>query len=394
MDRGSGEWAARWPVALRWLGSPVTILALVVLVLNDHVWKGQWPGVVTGKVSDVAWLVVAPPLAALVLALAPKVRRPERAALWLTGVVFLVVKATPVGAAAASAVLSWFTPSYVRHDLTDLFALPALLLAGRAAAWATREGVCARRRVTLAIGALVLPAAVLGTAATSPCMGFAEVRYATAVTGRLSTTPPGWSQDVVVYDVYSSTGLLTVVDGQLVGVDRADLHRLNETSRFYDEPFTTARRQVCSTAQPQRCWRLPTPHLVRVEASEDGGRTWRADYAPTAAQREKVVSDLGELCGKKPVVDASDLAVVDTDRGPVVVVPLLAAGAALRSVDGTWTRIPEETFPHQTPDLTWDEVPRGRIRPVDPVPTLDSPRPAYGRVTPLPRASPPAPHGL
>lgn len=393
MDRGSGERAARWPMAVRWLGSPVTVLALVVLVLNDHVWKHQWPGVVTGKVSDVAWLVVAPPLLALPLALAPRVRRPERVALWLAGIVFAAVKATPAGAATASAVLSWFTPSYVRDDLTDLLALPALLLAGRAAEWATRESVGVRRRVTLAVGALVLPGAVLGTAATSPCQGFSEARYATAVTGGLSTTPPGWSQDFVIFS-NGYPGLLTVVGGQLVGLSDGDVRRAGDTNRFYQEPFSTTRRQVCSTAQPQRCWRLPTPHLVRVEASVDGGRTWAADYAPTAAQREKVVDDLGELCDEKPLMDAWDLAVVDTDRGPVVVVPLLAAGAVLRSVDGTWTRMPGATRPRKTPDLRWDEVPRGRIRPVDPVPTLDPPRPEYGRLTPSPQASPQAPHGL
>lgn len=39
---------------------PVAVLALVVLVVNDQVLKAAWPGVVTGKLSDVAGLIVAP----------------------------------------------------------------------------------------------------------------------------------------------------------------------------------------------------------------------------------------------------------------------------------------------------------------------------------------------
>jgi hypothetical protein len=33
----------------RWLAHPVTVLALLVLILNDHVWKTRHPGLVTGN---------------------------------------------------------------------------------------------------------------------------------------------------------------------------------------------------------------------------------------------------------------------------------------------------------------------------------------------------------
>lgn len=39
---------------------PVALGALIVLVINDQVLKATWPGFVTGKLSDVAGLVVAP----------------------------------------------------------------------------------------------------------------------------------------------------------------------------------------------------------------------------------------------------------------------------------------------------------------------------------------------
>jgi hypothetical protein len=46
---------------------PAAAAALVTLVLNDHFWKGTGPGWVTGRLSDVAILIIGP-LAAQALA--------------------------------------------------------------------------------------------------------------------------------------------------------------------------------------------------------------------------------------------------------------------------------------------------------------------------------------
>ena len=134
--------------ALRWLGSPFTAGALAVLALNDHVLKQAWPGLVTGKLSDAAGLVVAPPLVALLLALA----RVRWSPLLVTGVGFAVVKTLPLAADAASAALGWVAgPSYVRADPTDLLTLPALLLAHHARRTST-EATSLRRRSGWSIG--------------------------------------------------------------------------------------------------------------------------------------------------------------------------------------------------------------------------------------------------
>jgi hypothetical protein len=39
---------------------PVVLVAMAVLALNDQLLKAAWPGFVTGKLSDVAGLIVAP----------------------------------------------------------------------------------------------------------------------------------------------------------------------------------------------------------------------------------------------------------------------------------------------------------------------------------------------
>ena len=52
------------------LTHPVTVAALVVLLLNDALFKALWPDAwVTGKLSDLAWVVFASPLLAFVLSL-------------------------------------------------------------------------------------------------------------------------------------------------------------------------------------------------------------------------------------------------------------------------------------------------------------------------------------
>src|SRR5574341_981347 len=90
---------------LAWLGHPVTVLAIGVMAVNDHVLKAVAPGLVTGKLSDVAGLVVAPPLLAGLLAVvAPPVlrRAGERVAavaMAVTGLGFVLkvaVNPTPV----------------------------------------------------------------------------------------------------------------------------------------------------------------------------------------------------------------------------------------------------------------------------------------------------------
>src|SRR5690606_8076044 len=99
--------------ALAWLSHPVTVLALAVLLVNDHVLKQAYGSWWTGKLSDVAGLVLAPALVAVAVAAGARCARvvvPPRVVVGLsTGVVgagFVVAKATAGGAAVASAAWS------------------------------------------------------------------------------------------------------------------------------------------------------------------------------------------------------------------------------------------------------------------------------------------------
>jgi hypothetical protein len=116
---------------------PVALAALTVLVLNDHVWKARYPGWVTGKLSDVAGLIVFP-LVACALARVVVRARPERvlaAAIAATMLGFALVKlwppATHACALAMGALQAPLSPSPVTivRDPTDLLALPFALVA-------------------------------------------------------------------------------------------------------------------------------------------------------------------------------------------------------------------------------------------------------------------------
>ncbi len=112
----------------RTLRHPLWVGSLVLLVVNDHLLKGAavLPAVVTGKLSDVAGLIVAPALLASFL---PGTRRARIAAHVAVAVVFAALQLAPGLAAAWDASFAAVgVPWRTVPDPTDLLALPVLLL--------------------------------------------------------------------------------------------------------------------------------------------------------------------------------------------------------------------------------------------------------------------------
>ncbi|TXK35055.1 glycoside hydrolase [Nonomuraea sp. C10] len=276
---------------------------MIVLLLNDHILKHAWPGFVTAKLSDLAGLVVAPPLVALLL-----LRRADLAATILTGALFTVVKTTETGAEAASQI--WTTlagSSRVLADPGDLLALPALLLAW----WVrqrSRRAVAARWRVLTAV-----PLAVLAVTATAghPGMPGAEV-------------------------VDLRDGVL-VLDSRYASHDGGATWETYVASDAYAGPereYQPGQRAACLR---EHCYRL-VRHHVKVLRSGDGGRTWEPEWEippgrVTMLERELV----GGRPDEDPIVSRT-LVVQDRPGGHVVVVANGRDGVAVRGVDGTWRR--------------------------------------------------------
>jgi hypothetical protein len=191
------------------LSHPISMAALIVLLVNDHVLRRMSPSWLTGKLGDFAWLIFAPFLLAVILArLAPgRLRRRDewigRAAIIITGLVFALAKTVPAFHALTIKVLETLTgwPNILRLDPTDLIALPALLVAWRV--W----GQSATRSIHLPKRSWVLlPLAVMATMANSPApdhgiCGVKAVGSAITAGGSLISRDGGftWQKGAVDY---------------------------------------------------------------------------------------------------------------------------------------------------------------------------------------------------
>ncbi|MGB0589767.1 MAG: hypothetical protein ACPGU1_08825 [Myxococcota bacterium] len=106
---------------------PLWLIALTLLVVNDHVLKGAGlvPAALTGKLSDVVGMLVAPVLLAAILRLSS--RRALMLAHLATGVIFAAINLSPSAARGFEAMTAWTPfPWAIVVDPTDLLALPAL----------------------------------------------------------------------------------------------------------------------------------------------------------------------------------------------------------------------------------------------------------------------------
>lgn len=237
---------------------PVFVAAALLLVLNDHVLKGAeiLPGAITGKLSDVAGLLVAPALLAWTL----RVR--DARGWWLThvavGAAFTIVQLAPSLAAALDAIAPW--PARTWPDPTDLLALPALALSSRC----FRPKPCAATPRALVVG-LVALVACTATSRQTPAP-----RY---------PFRPGGVIDADVYLRHTGTEELAVRVLRMRDGAEVDCARLLEApiDALGGDPFAHERRWTLARGDAVPLWdRLsdaPTRecYAVRLEAQ---GRAW------------------------------------------------------------------------------------------------------------------------
>jgi hypothetical protein len=313
---------------LAWLGHPVTVTAVVVLALNDRLLKAAYPGLVTGKLSDVAGLVVAPALLAAVIGLAlpwPPDRAVTASSVAVTGIGFTLTKGTVAGAEFASAAWSLLWPSHVRADPTDLLALPALCLAW----WVwrrTQDAPIPERAVRLFRVCVALPLAVLAVAGTS-AITYTTVERVWVGDGRLYASGSGVNHT-------SGDGITWTRVEPLRDYGPPVIPPPTEAPPKKVPPPSTVARQSCVHSSSQHCFRVVSGRLA-VDESTDGARTWRRAWEVSEGRREFLARDMPEVEPVNRNLVSAEVAVLEVRDGFVVAVANQRDGLAVRRADGT-----------------------------------------------------------
>jgi hypothetical protein len=280
-------------VRIAQLTSPIFIASVAVLALNDHVFKGSGPGVVTGKISDFAGLFV-------VAALLGVLMQSRVFAIVSAALGFVALKTIPVVAVAAAPLLGGRT----RVDFSDLV---ALLVLAPAWWWLGREHDARRDELRVALGVVSGIVAMLTVTATSCGL-----------------------HDQVEHLVRRPNGALVAAvreDYELSGAVSRDGRRW-EPTRAPARSFAD-RRSACLA--DGTCFRVVPG--TRVESRAPNGN-WRTAYGYTGARRRHRQGCAGE------VPSFASLAIAGSGRDQHVVVVMGSDGVLWRASDGRWLREP------------------------------------------------------
>lgn len=241
------------------LASPVFAGSIALLLVNDHVLKAAWPGLVTGKLSDVAGVVmVAMLLTAIVARPAP--------AFGLTAVAFGLLKTWPPVAVWAAPVLGGIT----RTDPTDLIALAVLVPLWRTVRRPPDERADATRR-RLPVRIVLVGAAIFATTAT----GDSSDDLASWRTGSFAAT----TTDVYVW----------VDEGEIMGSSDGGLtwRRIRTRSLPHSDDLIDVSTEAC---RDEVCWSVGADRLLRSELGASPVSVPLPDGAAGSTTQSRLVS--------------------------------------------------------------------------------------------------------
>lgn len=157
--------------SLRCLGHPSLLFSVTMLGINDHFMKRQFPGFLTGKISDFAGLYFFSFSVALAISLLPSriEKNPQlvdRISILFVGTFFIGIKTNPLVNHQVSAILSMLTgwPTGILIDPTDLIALVSLYPAWRL--WARKKDAVPDWLPWMVVGVASLASTATSCAAT------------------------------------------------------------------------------------------------------------------------------------------------------------------------------------------------------------------------------------
>lgn len=343
--------------ALCCLAHPASLLAIVVLLLNDHLWKAAYASPLTGKISDVAGLFFFPFLVLVALGSLPRADRHGRllalSAFAGSALLFAAIKAVaPVHGAFTSAVASLGLPLSVVRDPTDCWALLVMLPAAwlwRVESRVDRSGAPHAPSAPKIMSWIALVGASIATAATSGPRPL-DVQRVSFDDGQLfamerESQLEDWGGIGYVHQSDGSSGMIRDFACCDEGLDmRSQLERDHPV--VIDEWLTPAQPQSLICLDGGTCVRSVDGHFA-IELSNDGGASWRTEWI-RPPRRERFLRRYQRpplawtgrylfTSGAPPYVsDVLDLAVWREGEGVAMAAALGEHGLYLRSSDGLW----------------------------------------------------------
>lgn len=321
--------------ALALLAHPLSLAAIGVLMINDHLLRLLWPSWWTGKVGDFAWLIFAPFVLAAGLAWLIPLKEPARER-WSFGLgfgavafIFVLFKLVPgvTELATRISVVNFNSPFSVTRDPSDLIALPSLLLA-----FFLWKHASTPTRFSLR-GWIALPLAALLTIANTglPDLGIACFSESNG------TIFAGSS-----FTAYSST------DGGITW-----------------EPAEMLPDAACGPDfSPEQNWLLapgPQPGTIyrfrsgdNIEVSTDSGSTWQMARELSSISEARKLYYLKSRQGYTEYEPGPLAALADRQTGNMLFA-MSHQGVLVLTAGGEWI---------------WSQV--GNYRPLEPFPTLDA----------------------
>ena len=280
------------------LASPIFAVSILLLIVNDHVLKAEWPGLVTGKLSDIAGVAM---IAVLLTAVLGRVS----VAVATTAVGFGLLKTVPT-------VAEWSAPVLGGVTRTDPYDLVALLVLVPLWWWLRRRpavGVDDRGPGRTAVTRTVLSVALVSAAV-----------FATTAT---SCDTKG----VEAINVYNGVLLASASDGEYISNDGG--------ATWQHWPKHVAIDWSSLKAQTRAC--VDTVCFSADEANSRLSQTEGASETPVLEldkSQQKELSDLGNPECLSLAFDT--MAAVKLNGAEHIVVSMGPAGAIHRSPDGSW----------------------------------------------------------
>ncbi len=253
--------------SLQSLSHPISIAAIVLLLVNDHWLRWRYPSWWSGKIGDCAWLIFAPFLLAFCLSYVwpkRKIHLVGTAAFWGTGVVFALGNSVPV---FHQLIVGLFQQIAGRQplmvlDQTDLLTLPALLIGWKI--WQNSFQHVRNKSTPLkkrTLGWLLLSLGALGTMANTP-------------------TLPDYGVECVAQ---KGQTILAVTSGRAGWFESRD-GGLTWTQSIDYKPFSDSPCEreavplvILDPNNSDHLWRIKDP-AVLIEQSQDGGNRWQTVY--------------------------------------------------------------------------------------------------------------------